>query len=95
MVEYRYSDRSICNVCMLPGRSLLWVAILGLIIIYIYAVGTFIFMPNDFDNQEGEVGEAVRYCHTLFECTITVVEYGLLDTLGAVSYILIIVQTMH
>ena len=52
-------------------------------------------MPNDFDNQEGEVGEAVRYCHTLFECTITVVEYGLLDTLGAVSCILIIVQTMH
>lgn len=73
------------------GRSLLWVAILGLIVIYNYAVGTFIFMPNEFDNQEGEVGEAVRYCHTLFECSITVLEYGLLDTIGLVSYIHLIV----
>ena len=66
------------------GNSLLWVAALGLIVIYNYAVGTFAFMPDEFDNQDE--GEVVRYCDTLFECFITVLEYGLLDTIGVVSH---------
>ena len=74
------------------GKSLLWVAALGLIVIYIYAVGTFVFMPSDFDNQDE--GEVVRYCSTLFECSITVLEYGLLDTIGVVSNLAIILVTL-
>lgn len=68
---------------MFTGKSLLWVAALGLIVIYNYAVGTFAFMPNEFNNQDE--GEVVRYCDTLFECSVTVLEYGLLDTIGVVS----------
>ena len=71
-------------MCIFTGKSLLWVAALGLIVIYNYAVGTFVFMPNEFNNQDE--GEAVRYCDTLFECSVTVLEYGLLDTIGAVSH---------
>ena len=50
--------------CIFSGSSLLWVAALGLIVIYNYAMGTFAFMPNEFDNQDE--GEVVRYCDTLF-----------------------------
>lgn len=81
-------------MCIFSGRSLLWVAALGLIVIYNYAVGTFIFMPNEFDfHEEGEDNEAIRYCNTLFECTVTVLEYGLLDTIGGVSYLLLCLPT--
>ena len=73
-----------CWPTAFSGSSLLWVAALGLIVIYNYAVVTFVFMPNDFNNQDE--GEVVRYCGTLFECFITVLEYGLLDTIGAVSH---------
>jgi len=60
----------------------LWVAALGLIVIYVYAVGTFAFMPNDFDSN----GESrALFCGTLFECFVTVLDYGLLDTIGLVS----------
>ncbi|XP_065910466.1 inositol 1,4,5-trisphosphate-gated calcium channel ITPR1-like [Dysidea avara] len=61
------------------GSSLLWVAALGLIVIYVYAVGTFAFMPNDFDDNDGDVA---LFCGTLFECFVTVLDYGLLDTIG-------------
>ena len=55
-------------------------------------MGTFVFMPSDFDNQDE--GEVVRYCSTLFECSITVLEYGLLDTIGVVSNLAIILVTL-
>ena len=74
------------------GKSLLWVAALGLIVIYIYTVGTFVFMPSDFDNQDE--GEVVRYCSTLFECSITVLAYGLLDTIEVVSNMAIILVNL-
>ena len=83
---------SIGQLTLHSGKSLLWVAALGLIVIYNYAVGTFVFMPNDFDNQDE--GEVVRYCSTLFECSITVLEYGLLDTIGSVSYMAIVFVTL-
>ena len=74
------------------GTSLLLVAALGLIVIYNYAVGTFVFMPNEFDNQDE--GEVVRYCDTLFECSISVLEYGLLDTIGVVSHMILYFRIM-
>jgi len=45
-------------------------------------VGTFAFMPNDFDSNDGDTA---LFCGTLFECFVTVLDYGLLDTIGLVS----------
>ena len=65
---------------------MLWVGALGLVIIYIYSVGTFAFLPNEFNEPEPQQpAESVRFCRSLFQCFISVLEYGLLDTLGAVS----------
>ncbi|XP_035825085.1 inositol 1,4,5-trisphosphate receptor type 3 isoform X3 [Aplysia californica] len=54
------------------GMSLLWVAVLGLIFIYIYALVGFAifrahFAPGNY-----------LYCSTLWECTVTVIRYGLI-----------------
>ena len=66
------------------GWSLLWVAALGLVVIYIYSVGTFALLPNEFHNQN-EDAENVLFCRSLIQCFISVLEYGLLDTVGLVS----------
>ena len=79
------------------GQSLLWVAALGLVVIYIYSVGTFVFLPNEF-HDPNEDAENVRFCRSLIQCFISVMEYGLLDTLGLVSsnsIIIIILLCMH
>ena len=63
------------------GISLLWVAILGLVVLYIYSVVSFAFlhesllMPNE---------EAKLFCNSLFQCLITIIRYGLLDSPGLV-----------
>ena len=59
--------------------SLLWVAVLGFIVIYIYSLVGFAllrayFKPNDY-----------LYCHTLFQCTVTVIRYGLIGDMFEVS----------
>ncbi|XP_076109900.1 inositol 1,4,5-trisphosphate-gated calcium channel ITPR2-like isoform X1 [Mytilus galloprovincialis] len=62
------------------GWSLLWVAILGLIVIYIYALIGFSLLRSFFDPTN------YLYCHTLWQCTITVVRYGLIgDMFDTVS----------
>ena len=68
------------------GVSLLWIGALGLVVLYIYSVGTFALLRSDYDvpNPE-EPGDNVRFCHSLIECFISVLKYGLLDTLGMVS----------
>ena len=71
------------------GRSLLWVGALGLVILYIYSVGTFAFLPNEFHEPDPEEdGDNVRFCQSLVQCFISVLEYGLLDTLGLVRAVL-------
>ena len=67
---------------MYIGRSLLWVGALGLVILYIYSVGAFAFLRSEFHEPEGD---NVRFCQSLIQCFVSVLEYGLLDTLGAVS----------
>ena len=52
------------------GASLLWVAIMGVIIIYIYALIAFAFFRPLF-NPEAEL-----YCNTLGQCTVTLLRYG-------------------
>lgn len=54
------------------GYSLLWVAILGIIVIYIYALVGFALFRNSF-NPESHL-----YCASLWQCTVTVIRYGLI-----------------
>ena len=70
--------------CVCAGRSLLLVAALGLVIIYCYSVGTFAFLPNEFHDPNGDSNN-VLFCHSLIQCFVTVLELGLLGTLGLVS----------
>ena len=61
-------------------------AALGLVVLYIYSVGTFAFLRNEFNEPDPqEPAENVRFCKSLGQCFISVLEYGLLDTLGLVS----------
>jgi inositol 1,4,5-triphosphate receptor type 1 len=54
---------------------LLWVAVLGFVVFYIYALIGFAFLRSSFD-PENEL-----YCATLWQCTITVIRYGLIGDL--------------
>ena len=70
----------------IAGTSLLWVGALGLVVMYIYSVATFAFLANEFHEPDPEEdGDNVRFCRSLIQCFISVLEYGLLDTLGLVS----------
>ena len=68
-----------CSIFLTTGRSLIWVAILGMIIIYIYAlVGFAFFRPVFKDDEE-------QYCNTLYECTVTVIRYGVVGDISEVG----------
>jgi len=67
-------------VAVLAGKSLLWVAILGLIVFYIYALISFALLRSSFD-PDNEL-----YCATLWQCTITVIRYGLVGDLFDVRH---------
>ena len=73
---------------MCAGVSLLWVAVLGGIILYIYAVISFAFLHESFHDK----GENPLYCNTLGHCFITVIRWGLIDNLGQV-YLLLLFYT--
>ena len=67
-------------------KSLLLVGALGLVVLYIYSVATFAFMSNEFHEPDPKKGGGrVRFCRSFAQCFITVLEYGLLNTLGSVS----------
>ena len=66
-------------VMLVSGKSLLWVAILGLIVFYIYALISFALLRSSFDP------DTELYCATLWQCTITVIRYGLVGDLFDVS----------
>ncbi|XP_019850014.1 PREDICTED: uncharacterized protein LOC109580894 isoform X2 [Amphimedon queenslandica] len=55
--------------------QLISVALLGLSILLIFAVFSFILWHNYFDNVH-------RFCETMVECYVSVIREGLLDTLG-------------
>jgi len=63
----------------LIGWSLFWVAVLGLIVIYIYALIGFSLLRAFFNPAK------YLYCHTLWQCTITVIRYGLIGDMFEVS----------
>jgi len=64
------------------GISLLWVAILGLVVLYIYSVVSFAFLHESFLMPDND--DANLFCNTLFECLISVLRYGLIINLGLV-----------
>ena len=63
------------------GISLLWVAILGLVVLYIYSVVSFAFLHESLLMPDAE---ANLFCETLFQCLITTIRYGLMDNPGLV-----------
>ena len=68
-------------LCNLLGLSLMWVAIMGVIVIYIYALIGFAFFRASFDTDES------RFCSTLAECFVTVLRYGAVGELTEVMSI--------
>ena len=66
-------------IIILIGWSLFWVAVLGLIVIYIYALIGFSLLRAFFDPAN------YLYCHTLWQCTITLIRYGLIGDMFDVS----------
>ena len=62
-----------------PGKSLLWVAVLGLVVFYLYAVVGFALFRSTFDPENS------MYCDNLWQCTVTVIRFGLIGDLFEVS----------
>ena len=63
------------------GKSLLWVAVLGFIVFYLYALISFAMLRSSFDPENN------LYCATLWQCTITVIRYGLIGDMFDVRFI--------
>ena len=64
------------------GKSLLWVAALGLVVLYIYAVVSFAFIHESFLAPDND--DATLFCSTLYECFVSTIRYGLIENLGLV-----------
>ena len=61
------------NFCYLLGKSLLWVGALLLSVAYIYALVTFIFFRESFDNTRNIL------CENLADCFFSVTRFGMID----------------
>jgi hypothetical protein len=66
------------------GIALLWVAALGGVVLYIYAVISFAFLHESADNEADSGRDNDLFCDTLGQCFVTVIRYGLIDNLGLV-----------
>lgn len=53
----------------------MWVGILGLCVFYLYAIISFAMMRSMFNPDD------YLYCDTLWQCTLTVIRYGLIGDL--------------
>ncbi len=53
------------------GKSLLWVAVLGLVFFYLYALVAFAGFRDVFDPRQQ------MFCGSLWQCTVTIIRYGL------------------
>ena len=62
------------------GGELLWVAFLGGIVLYIYAVISFAFLHESVNDE----GRYALYCDTLGQCFMSVIRWGLIGNLGLV-----------
>ena len=71
---------------ILLGKSLLWVAALGVVVLYIYAVVSFAFLHESFQAPDND--DATLFCSTLYECFASTIRYGLIENLGLVLTII-------
>ena len=62
------------------GKSLLWVAVLTLVILLIYSIISFVFLRESVHNKGSSM-----FCESLGQCFVTVLRVGLIDRLGLVS----------
>lgn len=69
---------SSCNFSF-SGKQLFFVALIGLAVFLVFAIGAFVFVHDYFEPS------TPLFCNTLWECFISVAREGLLDTLGVVS----------
>ena len=74
----RYTGKKFPSI---PGQSLLWVMIMGLIIIYLYGLIGFAFLRPLFDPEDE------LYCHTLAQCVVTVLRYGVVGGISEVCLV--------
>ena len=70
---YTYTVRTYIYILYLTGKSLQWVGALGFVVLYIYAVISYIGYQSYFDDPENS-----GHCKTLFQCSITTIRLGLL-----------------
>lgn len=61
---------------------MLWVAALAVVILYIYAVVSFAFLHESFEQPDND--DATLFCSTLYECFVSTIRYGLIENLGLV-----------
>lgn len=61
--------------------KLFWLVVLGLVVIYIYSVGVFAFVADEFHDPDGS--DIQLYCNSLLQCWITIIHYIII---GRVSY---------
>lgn len=74
---------------LVAGKSLLWVAVLGIVIFYLFAIIGFAIFRGIFDPRNQ------LYCSTLFECSVTIVRYGLIGDYSEVFFILLSFNTSY
>ena len=58
---------------------MVWVAVLGLVFFYLYALIAFALFRDVFTPK------SQMFCGSLFECTVTVIRYGLVGDYDEVS----------
>ena len=70
--------------CVFPsihsGHSLFWVAMLGLVVLYIYGLVSYAAYQSYFDDPESG-----SHCRTLFQCVVSVIRLGLIGGGGLVT----------
>ena len=71
----------------LVGKSLIWVAILGCIVFYLYALISFALLRSSFDPADG------LFCSTLWQCTVTVIRYGLVGDIFEVGRVIVTIMS--
>ena len=60
---------------------MLWVAVLGFIVFYLYALVSFALLRTSFDPENN------LFCASLWQCTVTVIRYGLIGDIFDVRFI--------
>ena len=79
-------DLGCCESSRIPqsvtknGKSLLWVAALMIVIIYVYSQSAFAWLRRDFVPQDNHL-----WCNTPWQCFIASLRSGLLNNLGSDS----------